>query len=215
MFRCISVFVGITLLFACGSDSSDNTLDTTQEGPTPGTVGATCTDDSTCNNGLHCDSTKKCAKDATPTATCKADSDCADGDACDVRTGTCGSTEPQSGECTSRADCAEDETCDSSGTCVPDVGCTSDADCGSDQTCDRSGECVGIAPPDPTCHECACETTLALGGCADLCDATQNGTNTPNFCQGVRALTQCEQCLQDMCGWLQDAPDPNDPFTCQ
>jgi hypothetical protein len=73
---------------------------------------------------------------------------------------------------------------------------------------------VASDPGGPTCHQCACEDKLANGGCADVCDMTQNGTNTPNFCNGVNALPQCAKCLQDVCGALPDAPDPTDPTTC-
>jgi len=38
-----------------------------------------------------------------------------------------------------------------------------------------------------------------------------DGTATPNFCDGVPALTQCQQCLANNC---PDA-DPTDPLSCQ
>ena len=51
---------------------------------------------------------------------------------------------------------------------------------------------------------CACSETAIGSGCAAICDGDQNGTGTPNFCNGVAALPQCATCLQDVCGTEYD-----------
>jgi Cys-rich repeat protein len=89
------------------------------------------------------------------------------------------------------------------------IGCVSDADCPAGEVCDTStGMCMGTDPGG--CHQCACVDLLSSGGCADICDLAQNGTNTPNFCNGVPALPQCAQCLADRCSLAI----PSDPAGC-
>ena len=44
-------------------------------------------------------------------------------------------------------------------------------------------------------NTCACVDKMAAGGCDDLCKMGDNTTTTPNFCDGVAALTQCGGCL--------------------
>ncbi len=46
---------------------------------------------------------------------------------------------------------------------------------------------------------CACTTRTAGGGCADLCDDTQSGSNVPDYCNGAGAQAQCQGCLQTNC----------------
>jgi hypothetical protein len=58
------------------------------------------------------------------------------------------------------------------------------------------GSGFGITTADCTC---ACVTLMSAGGCADLCDAAQNGTDTPNWCNGAAALSQCAACLAVKC----------------
>ncbi|APR85267.1 Hypothetical protein A7982_10616 [Minicystis rosea] len=59
----------------------------------------------------------------------------------------------------------------------------------------------GTGGTGPTCQECACDFLLSEGGCKDKCDKDANGNpNTPNFCNGVSALSQCAACIQDSCG---------------
>jgi hypothetical protein len=54
---------------------------------------------------------------------------------------------------------------------------------------------------------CACTTLMSAGGCADLCDDMENGNpNTPNWCNGAPALSQCAACLQSQC----DIPPDDD-----
>jgi hypothetical protein len=51
-------------------------------------------------------------------------------------------------------------------------------------------------------NKCACmDTTTAStpAGCADICTEPANGTTTPNFCNGVTALSQCLTCLTSIC----------------
>jgi hypothetical protein len=52
---------------------------------------------------------------------------------------------------------------------------------------------------------CACDETSIGSGCGAICDGDKNGTGTPNFCNGVPALSQCAQCLSDVCGGQYDA----------
>lgn len=56
------------------------------------------------------------------------------------------------------------------------------------------------------CLECAC-TYLSSDdpeGCADVCDNTISGSGSPNFCNGVTALAQCAQCIEERCGYPPD-----------
>jgi Cys-rich repeat protein len=172
-------------------------------------TGTSCTSDSDCASGDTCDtSTSECVG---PSQGCTADSDCATGDTCDTTTGEC----VTSAGCTSDSDCAADETCDTtSGTCSF-AGCTADADCLAGETCDTtSGLCMGTPTTEPSCQQCACTDILSMGGCANVCKMSLNGTTTPNFCDGVAALPQCAKCLSDNCGGITDPPDPTDPSTC-
>jgi len=115
------------------------------------------------------------------------------------------------------ADCATGEVCDTAtGTCNVAVsgGCMADTDCLAGETCDKaSGKCMGTPTQQTSCHQCACTDTLAMGGCANVCDSAQNGNpGTPNFCNGVNALPQCTKCLQDNCG--SSGANPTDPSGC-
>ncbi|NUP14455.1 MAG: hypothetical protein HOW73_51150, partial [Polyangiaceae bacterium] len=53
-------------------------------------------------------------------------------------------------------------------------------------------------------QECACTNTEIGSGCGAICDGDINGTGTPNFCNGVPSLAQCNQCLMDVCGVQYD-----------
>jgi hypothetical protein len=55
-------------------------------------------------------------------------------------------------------------------------------------------------------NKCACEDTVASGGCKDVCTTGLNGTNTPNFCDSGKtpnqntSATSCYGCLMMTCG---------------
>jgi hypothetical protein len=53
---------------------------------------------------------------------------------------------------------------------------------------------------------------MSMGGCADACTMGENGTNTPDFCDGAPASPKCKACLADKLGDLNI--DPNDPAAC-
>jgi hypothetical protein len=91
-------------------------------------------------------------------------------------------------------------------------GCCSDADCPEGEWCEVS---VGLCYWEgTTCQQCACQDLLSMGGCADRCKKGVNGTNTPDFCDGVSALPQCAKCLQDHCSLMPFPPDPTEPSSC-
>jgi hypothetical protein len=141
---------------------------------------------------------------------CTSDLDCAAGELCDVPTGTC----VWDMRCTSDADCGIGDVCDTvTGICEAFMppGCVADTDCAPGYACDLT---TGLCEPSdgPSCHQCACVDTLSEGGCANICDDTQNGTTTPNFCNGVSALPQCAKCLADNCAAA--GANPTDPTGC-
>jgi Cys-rich repeat protein len=95
----------------------------------------------------------------------------------------------------------------------PLTGCTSDADCAAGAVCDTAtGECV--TGPAESCQQCACTDLGPQGGCGDICDMAKNGTMVPNFCNGVAALPQCANCLEQNCSGLATPPVPTDPSAC-
>jgi hypothetical protein len=55
-------------------------------------------------------------------------------------------------------------------------------------------------------NKCACEDTVASGGCKDVCTMGLNGTMTPNFCDSGKtpnqntSATSCYGCLMMTCG---------------
>ena len=127
---------------------------------------------------------------------CMSDSDCSQGQVCNVNTSTC----EDLGSCQSDPNCVS-----------PPTGCVSDADCIPGGVCDNtSGVCMD--PPGTSCKQCACVDVLTMGGCADLCNMALSGTSTPNFCDGVPALSQCRACLFDRCASLNI--DPTNPSAC-
>jgi hypothetical protein len=133
-----------------------------------------------------------------------------------THTGTTASAGGSSGGmvCQSDLDCPPSEKCDTTRGFCFFAGCLYDSDCSLGKLCDTAtGKCTGTT--EVTCHECACTQLLSMGGCADLCDSAQNGTTTPNFCNGVPALPQCAKCLVDLCAGITNGPIPNDPAACQ
>ena len=104
-----------TLLAAlgCGSSSGSGS----GGGSTLGAIGDDCTTDTGCASGL-CDNNNYCAAPVATLdgGTCSVDTDCPSGDHCDTTTGQCFSA-AQDGKggnngCKTNADCAADETCD-------------------------------------------------------------------------------------------------------
>jgi hypothetical protein len=79
------------------------------------------------------------------------------------------------------------------------------AACGSSSSkIDAAPASIDAGSPDaPSALDCvcACDTLLSGGGCGDICDMAKNGTTTPNFCNGVAALSQCTNCLMANCGF--------------
>ncbi len=76
-----------------------------------------------------------------------------------------------------------------------------------------TGGAGGSGPTGADCT-CACTTLMSAGGCADLCDDAQNGNpNTPNYCNGSAALSQCSACLSSKCSF--SAADIADDTTCK
>ena len=75
------------------------------------------------------------------------------------------------------------------------VGCGDDDD-------DKPSSSSSSSSSGGACWQCACERTSSdvMQGCADTCDQTVSGAAQANFCNGVPALTQCEQCMMSRCG---------------
>jgi hypothetical protein len=189
-----------------GGGTTSSTTGSTTSGST---TGSGCKSDADCPSAHTCDTaTGYCVATG-----CTTDTDCLQGETCDTATGMCYMAPPPG--CTSNADCNADEVCDTTtGACVFQ-GCLSDADCLPGETCDTAtGICMGTPVNGPSCHQCACIDLLSMGGCANVCDMAQNGTSTPNFCNGVAALPQCAKCLVDNCGTIANPPNPADPSAC-
>jgi hypothetical protein len=162
--------------------------------------------------GSACSSTSGGTGAGGSAATCSADSDCATGEFCDPNTAVC--TTADSTACTASS-CAADETCDTTSGYCTYAGCQADTDCLAGETCDTSnGTCGGTPTTAPGCKQCACVDLLSAGGCANVCDDAQNGTSTPNFCNGTNALPQCAKCLMDNCSGASTPPVATDPSAC-
>jgi hypothetical protein len=75
-----------------------------------------------------------------------------------------------------------------------DTGSDTGTDTGSDTD---TGTGTGVS-----CMECACKNKSGdtPAGCADTCDNTISMATTPNFCNGMKALTQCQMCIMMRCG---------------
>lgn len=48
---------------------------------------------------------------------------------------------------------------------------------------------------------CACAVPTSAGGCKNVCDEIANGTDIPDFCNGVLASQSCQICLLDRCSF--------------
>jgi hypothetical protein len=141
---------------------------------------------------------------------CTADVDCESDQSCDTTTGKCVTVTG----CQGNADCNAQETCNTkTSTCVFS-GCAKNGDCAQGETCDTAtGVCMGSALITRSCHECACEDLVAVGGCAEECTGNDAG-GAPNFCDGKSALSNCALCLADKCGNLASPPVPTNPAAC-
>jgi hypothetical protein len=115
--------------------------------------------------------------------------------------------------CVTDADCAAGLFCDvATGQCRALVDCVNSAECAQGQICDMATSLCVAAPPEMSCHQCACVDPLSMGGCAEVCKS--NGLAAPNFCDGVPALPTCAKCLMNHCGTIANPPILTDPAAC-
>jgi len=54
-------------------------------------------------------------------------------------------------------------------------------------------------------NTCVCVKTMDAQGCADLCRMGEDGSSTPNWCDGVGASVECNLCLDYWCSPQFDA----------